>query len=250
MGVSETLERTALAASLSPQAEIALLARALYREGWDEYNIGHITYRQPDDTLLTMPIARGWDEMREKDILRMDADGTVIEGDGKLTSAIVLHLEYHRAHPDCAVAIHQHPRYTRVWSALGRIPPAYDQRSATISEEEMVFYDDYEGGVDVLDAALAAVKAIGDANAAIMRNHGAFVIGDSIEQAFSRAVALEWRCRQAWHVEAIGGTGAVPPYAQESVTDTMRQLGGVMPYFWDWAARREIRLDPEVIEQP
>ena len=37
---------------LTPQAEVALLARMLHREGYDDHLAGHITYRQPDGTLL------------------------------------------------------------------------------------------------------------------------------------------------------------------------------------------------------
>lgn len=40
---------------LSPQAEVALLARTLFREGYDDHLAGHITSRQPDGTLLVNP---------------------------------------------------------------------------------------------------------------------------------------------------------------------------------------------------
>ena len=113
---------------LTPRAEIAILARALYREGWDDHDVGHITYRQEDDTLLTLPVERGWDEVQAGDILRMDADGNLLEGIGGITPPILLHLEFHRAQPGTNVTVHQHPRYATIWTAAGRVPPPYDQR--------------------------------------------------------------------------------------------------------------------------
>ena len=140
---------------LSPRAEIAILARALYREGWDDHDVGHITYRQEDDTLLTLPVERGWDEVRAADILRMDADGNLLEGVGGITPPILLHLEFHRAQPGTNVTVHQHPRYATIWTAAGRVPPPYDQRAAWVANDEIAFYDEYEGGVDRPEAVHA-----------------------------------------------------------------------------------------------
>ncbi len=40
---------------LSAHAELALLARILWREGYDDHQVGHMTYRQPDGTYLALP---------------------------------------------------------------------------------------------------------------------------------------------------------------------------------------------------
>ena len=41
---------------LSPRAELAVLARALYREGYEEHIAGHISYKQPDGTPARQPV--------------------------------------------------------------------------------------------------------------------------------------------------------------------------------------------------
>ena len=46
---------------LTPQAELALLARTLFRYGYDANLAGHITYKQPDGTLLVNPYGLTWD---------------------------------------------------------------------------------------------------------------------------------------------------------------------------------------------
>jgi L-fuculose-phosphate aldolase len=243
-------EQSALALrSLTPQAQIAILARALYREGWDDHNVGHITYRQEGETFLTLPVERGFDEVRASDIVVMDGDGKLLEGAGTITPPILLHLEFHRAQPGTNVTVHQHPRYTTIWSTAGRVPPPYDQRSAWVANDQIAYYDDYEGGVDDIGAVRAAVAAIADRPCAILRNHGAFTVGSDIAQAFCRSVSLEWRCRQAWHAEAIGGRNVVPEAGQRAIADYMASARSIplMAQLWEWAARREIRLDPDVL---
>src|ERR1051326_2718058 len=83
---------------LSPAQELALLARVLHREGYDDHLAGHVTYKQPDGTFLVNPFGLTWDEVRASDIMRMDADGRQIDGRWTITGAITLHVELHRAH--------------------------------------------------------------------------------------------------------------------------------------------------------
>src|SRR4051794_26033762 len=99
---------------LTPHAELAVFARALFREGWDDEDVGHITYRQPDDTFLATPHERGWDELRPEDIVRIDIDGNKLDGRWTVTRPILLHLEFHRARPGCDVTVHHHPRFTTI----------------------------------------------------------------------------------------------------------------------------------------
>jgi ribulose-5-phosphate 4-epimerase/fuculose-1-phosphate aldolase len=232
--------RPELLPELSPQAEIALLARILYREGYDDYTSGHITYRQADDTFLALPLEYGWNEVTASDVIRIDVDGNLLEGKWTVPPAIGIHLEYHRAKPNAIVTLHQHPRYSTPWSTAGRLPPVYDQRSAFLPDSEYVLYDDYEGLFEEDEAVRSAVEAIGDAKCTLLRNHGVFVVAGSIQQALTNATTLEWRCRQAWMVEVLGGGGPVPDVGRTSIDSTIRARGGVSPLLWEWAVRREL----------
>ena len=115
---------------LSPAQELALLARMLHREGYDDHLAGHITYKQPDGTFLVNPFGLTWDELRASDVMRMDADGNTIDGPWTITPAITLHVELHKARHDVGVAVHNHPRWATIFADLQRTPEVYDQTSA------------------------------------------------------------------------------------------------------------------------
>ena len=161
---------------LTPQAEVALLARMLYREGYDDHLAGHITSRQPDGTLLVNPWGLTWDEVSASDIMRIDLDGNVLEGKWTVTPAIPLHLELHKARHDIGVAVHNHPRWGTIWADLHRAPPVYDQTSAMVPGDPAL-YDDFGGSVDPVENARACVEALGDARMALLANHGVLVVG-------------------------------------------------------------------------
>ena len=230
---------------LTPHAEVALLARMLHREGYDDHLAGHITYKQSDGTFLVNPFGLAWDEVCASDIMRMDADGNALEGPWTITPAITLHLELHRARDDVGVAVHNHPRWGTIYADAGRAPGVYDQTSAMCAGE-VAIYADYEGPVDQTDNARAAVEALGDASLALLQNHGVLVVARDIAQAHMRAVTLEWRSRQAWHVEAIGGGKPLPPDVHERfgrIFDTVN-----FPGLFEAMARRELRDDPSILD--
>ena len=65
----------ALLPDLSPHEELVLLARTLWREGYDDHLAGHITYKQPDGTFLCNPWYLLWCELRPEHVIRIDIDG-------------------------------------------------------------------------------------------------------------------------------------------------------------------------------
>lgn len=230
---------------LGDRLELVLLARALWREGYDDHLAGHITVRQPDDTLLCTPWMLLWEELRPADVIRIDLDGNVVEGRWPVPLGIPLHLELHARRHDVGVAVHHHPRYGTIWADAGRVPPVHDQSSA-LGGGELVLVDEYEGPVNDRGSAAKAVLAMGDADLALLANHGVFVLGGSIRAAHQRAVALEQRCRHAWHVEAIGGGRPLPEPARSFFRGTD---GEGFVGFWEAMARRELRLDPSLLDE-
>lgn len=237
--------RYTLLPSLTPQQQVALLCRVLHREGYNDHIAGHITVRQDDGTYLANPWELTWGELTASDILRLDPQGEVIEGDWNITPAINLHMDVHAARHDVSVVIHNHPEWGSVWSAVGRVPPIYDQTSALV-DTDPVRYDEYRGTVE--DGALgrAAADALGAQKWALLANHGVLLVANGIRQAHLRAITLEWRCRLAWRVEVLGG-GVPLPAAVANATGLRVDANG-FPFLWEAMAREEIRRDPSVLE--
>jgi L-ribulose-5-phosphate 4-epimerase len=244
MSVTHSPTRGSLLPELTPRQELVLLARTLWHEGYDDHLAGHITYRQPDGTLLCNPCLLLWEELRPEDVLVIDLDGDVLEGEWPVPLGIPLHLELHRQRHDVVVAVHSHPRYATVWADLARIPGCYDQSSA-LGGGELVIVDEYDGPVDSREGAARAVASMGAADMALLVNHGVFVTAGSIRAAHQRAVALEYRSRRAWHVEAVGAGRELPEPARSFF---LRSDGEGFLGFFEAMARRELRRDPTLLD--
>ncbi|QJB70182.1 class II aldolase/adducin family protein [Parasphingorhabdus halotolerans] len=236
--------RYPLLPELTAHQELALLCRALHREGYDDHVAGHVTLAEPDGSFLVNPWELAWDEVTADDIIRLDGNGSVIEGEWNVTPAIGLHLAVHQRRHDLKVVIHNHPRWGLVWSASGRVPPIYDQTSGQV-EGDPVFYDEYAGTVDGASEAEAAAEALGNEKWAILKNHGVFVVAKDISQAHLRAITLEHRCRLAWQVEVLGGGQHITDPESLRMAQMSDDLG--FPFLWEAMARKEIRLDARVL---
>jgi ribulose-5-phosphate 4-epimerase/fuculose-1-phosphate aldolase len=229
---------------ISAPAELALLLRVLARRGYDDLRAGHVTVGQPDGTILINPRELCWPEVRASDIVTIDAAGVKVAGRYNPTIADRIHLELRQLRPDVGVIIHNHPHFAVVWGDCLRVPPIYDQTGASIPHE-LLLIDEYEGNFTGNDQAAAAAAAIGNAEWALLANHGVLVTGRTIAQAFLRAYTLEWRSQRAWEVEAIGGGRAMDPAAALAFG---RHFEPMAPGWWEAALRMELTGDPSVLD--
>ena len=232
---------------LSPQEELVLLARSLWREGYNDHLAGHITINRGDGTLWCNPWLLTWEELRPEDVIAIDLEGNVVEGEWPVPLGIPLHLELHRARPDVQVAMHSHPLFGVVWSDLREVPPILDQSSSLGGGGELALVNDYEGAVDDANAAAGAVRQMGDAELALLAGHGVFVLGSTVRAVHQRAVALEQRCQRAWHARAIAN-GPIESVMPKSYLDFMTQTdGNGFHGFWETAVRKELREEPDLL---
>ncbi len=236
--------RRELLPALSDKAQVALMCRMLFREGWNEHIAGHITYRLGNGHILTNPWELAWDELTASEIMTLDAQGNIIEGQWNITPAIGLHIELHALRPDCKVVIHNHAHWSGIWANLHRVPPIYDQTGAHCGVE-LPLYNEYTGTFEDKQSSQSAAEALGDAKWALLANHGALVVGKDLRQAHLRAITLEWRCKRAYEVELLGG--GVPLSDEEVAKISITDDNG-FPFCWEAMARRELRADPGIIK--
>ena len=184
--------------------ELVLLARTLWHEGYDDHLAGHITYRQPDGTLLCNPWLLLWEELRPDDVLRIDLDGTVLEGRWPVPPGIPLHLELHRRRPDVVVAVHSHPRFATVWADLGTSPrvlrPELGPRRGRAGAGRRV----RRPGRLRRRSPPGPWSPWARPRRPCWPTTACWSPAASIRAAHQRAVALEYRSRRAWQVEAVG----------------------------------------------
>ena len=229
---------------LTEPQQLACALRVLAREGWSENLSGHITWAAGDGSMWCNPWGIWWQEVTASDIVRVDADGDVIEGRWDVTPAVFLHTELHRTRPDATVVVHHHPYYATLLASMNELPRMVHQNSC-VFDGELVFVDEYSGVENPEDGKWLA-RVVGDASGILLAHHGAIVTAPTIEEACYKAATFERMCRFTYDILATGRTPEeVPADARAALKPTLRQ--NTPRAYWEGAVRLLLRDEPEVL---
>lgn len=180
------------------KVELAAALRLAVRFSLQEGICNHFSYALPgrSDLFLLNPFGRHWAEMRASDILLLDAEGQVLEGEGEPElTAFCIHSRVHVNHPRARVVMHTHMPWATALTSLeeGRLLPV-TQNSLRFWGD--IAYDDEYNGLAGDRAEGDRISAtLGDKRIVFMANHGIMVAGDSIAQAFDDLYYLERACQ-------------------------------------------------------
>jgi L-fuculose-phosphate aldolase len=143
------------------------------------------------DTVLVTPSGVPYDRLGPEDVVGVGLDGRRLLGTAEPTSELPLHLAVHRA-TDARAVVHTHAVHaTAVSTLVDELPPVHYMVAALGGPVRVARYATY-GTPELAEAALAALA---DRSACLLRNHGTLAHGDDLDQAFERTAQLEWMCR-------------------------------------------------------
>jgi ribulose-5-phosphate 4-epimerase/fuculose-1-phosphate aldolase len=205
--------------------------RLFGRFGFDEGVAGHITARDPEhlDHFWVNPFGMSFSHIRVSDLLRVDDQGQVVEGDGLVNgAAFAIHSQVHAARPDVVAAAHSHSIYGKSWSALGRLLDPLTQDACAFYGDHALF-DDYTGVVLDPEEGKRIAHALGDHKAAILRNHGLLTVGHTVDEAVWWFITMERSCQAQLLAEAAGTPILIDA---DNAALTARQVGSpISGYF-------------------
>lgn len=164
---------------------------------------GNISIYNRDEKLMAIsPSGIDYMKTTPNDVVIMDLNGNVVEGDRKPSSEWELHSELYKIKPRCCAVIHTHSTYCSTFAALHEPLRAVHYVIADTGAKEVpcARYERY--GTTAL--ARAAVEAIDDCDAVLLANHGLLTCGKNIGSAFSLAKNLEYCAEVEWRARAIG----------------------------------------------
>lgn len=205
---------------------------------------GHVSIRDPTDpTKFLLARSAAPELVTAADVLVHDLDGNVQGPAGvKLYLERFIHSEIYRAHPEINAIVHCHspslipfgvtgvplrPLY-HMSAFLGAGVPVWDIRKAA------------NGGTDMLvrtpELGKSLVQTLGNHPAALMRGHGAVIVGHDIQQAVFRAVYIEANAHLQSQAMALGGK--VIYLDADEAKKAEESIGGTVSRPWELWLRK------------
>jgi L-fuculose-phosphate aldolase len=175
----------------STRQKLALTCRVLSDRGHDSGLAGQITARaEQPGTYYTQQLGLGFDEITQDNLLLVDEDLEVLEGEGMANPANRFHSWIYRARPDVQCIVHTHPFHVAALSML-ETPLVISHMDTTPLYDDCAFLPIWSGVPVGNEEGEIISEAIGDKKAILLAHHGQIVAGASVEEACSLAVLIE-----------------------------------------------------------
>ena len=163
-------------------------------EGYFIGTWGNVSAREGDHIILT-PSRIEYDKMRPEDLVVIDLQGNILEGNRVPTSEKEVHRQIYLRRKDIRGIVHSHTEKAMSVSSMSipSVPCVVEEMSQLLGGEIPVT-DRYIPAEQHLELGLAAADAIRDKKAVILRNHGGVACGKHLAEAVLATYVMEKAC--------------------------------------------------------
>jgi len=163
---------------------------------------GNFSARYGDKILITSSgSANGY--LSEDELVLMDFDGNLVEGNKKPSSEKMLHAEFYKQRPDVNYIIHVHSHYLSSFACC-HIPLDEPVMAENVFYFGQIPLAEY-GLPSSFDLVEKTAKYFKDYDAVLMANHG-FIVGDkTIKDAFLKLELAESYAQVVFNTKMMGG---------------------------------------------
>ena len=203
------------------RAQVVETCKALRRNGLVVGTAGNVSVRI-DDLVVISPSGVDYESMTPELIGVHHLDGTPVDAPLKPSSEFPLHLEIY-SRTDVSAIVHTHGRSsTALSTVLDEIPASHYYTGLFGGTVRVAPYATF-GTTQLAENVATALEG---RTAALMGNHGAIAIGETLNKAYERVEYLEYVCDV--HIRALS-TGlsvhTLPAAEVERVTGLLSSYG-------------------------
>ncbi|MEO8203012.1 MAG: aldolase [Betaproteobacteria bacterium] len=244
---SERMDQHLMTPSWSMREKLALTCRILDDEKHESALAGQITTRADEPgTYWMLSFGLGFDEAQKSNIVRVDDDLNIVEGEGMPNPANRFHLWIYRHRPQVNAIVHTHPPHVAALSMLG-VPLNAPHMDTSMFYEDCAWMPEYPG-VPIGDEEGRLIhEALGTKRAILLGHHGQLAACPTIEEATMLAIFIERAAKLQLMASAAGTIREVKPECIREAHD-YRLKKTYVDAVYCYYARRVLRKSTEVLE--
>lgn len=240
------MDRKIVAGSFSLREKIALACRFLADEKHALSLAGQVSVRNDDGSFWTTGFAQGFADTTASNLVRVNANLEVLEGEGMANPGARFHSWIYAARPELRAIVHTHPPHASAIAMAGE-RLIISHMDMSMLYDEIAYLDRWPGVPlaneegEIISASLGSKKAI------MLVNHGALAAGETIEEATYLLASIEHAARMQL---LCRGAGYEPIAVADDLAADAKQFV-TKPKFiqatFDYWCRQTLRRHPEVM---
>jgi len=194
---------------------------------------GHFSWRVPGhDHMLINSGASVRSALTAADIVRIDFDGNLIEGNAVPPMEFHIHSEIYRKRPDVNSVVHTHPTWSTLFSMTGNTVQPVIMQAAVLGQIQQ-FPKTASINKKPLGEELA--ECLGTHRVAMLKSHGAVIAAEGILETFVLAFYLEENAHRQYLAQQIGAPMVLSAEQVETIGKTLWKPN-LLQKVWDYHA--------------
>jgi L-fuculose-phosphate aldolase len=196
--------------------DIVCICRMLHRKNYLAATDGNVSVRLGERLLIT-PSGVNKGIMEAEQILTVDLAGQVLEGEGRPSSEIRMHLLAYELRPEIAAVVHAHLPYATGCTLAGidLLEPILPEVVITLGGIPTAPYA--TPGTEEVPEAIR--EFIGEYDALLLSRHGAMTVGRDVVDAYNKMEKLEHTARVVLAARLQGPVTPLPAAEVEKLRD-------------------------------
>ena len=210
--------------------DVACAAREIASLGLVAGSSGNVSLRLPAgdgsrDVLAITPTGTPHSTIEGQDIVVVDFDVEPVERDLVPSSETLMHVAIYARRDDVNAVIHSHSVYCSVAAVAGlEIPPLIDEMMVSVGGPVRISEYAFPGSQELADNVC---DALGERNAALIRNHGAVGVGRDLREAIDVCALVERIAEVFVHASMLGKMNTLPEEVVEAELAIYRMRRGI-----------------------
>lgn len=211
---------------LEEKKELVEYGKKMSAEGLSSGTSGNLSiYLEEEGVVLITPSGIGYFDTEPEDIVVMDLDGNIVEGNRKPSSEWHLHTLFYKNKPEARAVVHTHSKYCTTLSTLRMPIKAVHYVIADAGTDEVPCAPYRRYGTEEL--AKVAVETAGESNAVLLANHGIVVCGKNLKSAYGLAKGMEYVAEIQVTAMSVGEPVVLTKEEMEEVMEGFKTYGQV-----------------------
>lgn len=203
--------------------ELVNYGKKLVSEGFTKGTGGNLSVFDREKGLMAItPSGIDFFDIKEEDIVIMNLDGKVVEGDKLPSSEWFMHLIQYQKREDIDAVIHAHTTYGTVLACLREPLPASHYMIAVAGKDVKVA--DY-ASYGTKELAMNAVKAMENRRAVFLANHGILAGAQDLLNAYNIIEEVEYCAKIYCVARSIGEPIILPDEEMELMAERFKTYG-------------------------
>lgn len=212
---------------MAAKKEFLKICHKVYKNKFVSAYDGNISLKIDSNKFIVTPSGVCKGDLKKKDLLIVDLDGNILEGNGKVTTEWKMHRFVYLKRPKINCVIHCHPPFATAFAIAQKKLNILTSAEAILLLGNVPLCDYFTPSTEEVYQSLEPY--IFESEVFLLANHGALAIGKSLSETYYKMEKLESYAKILFIAQTLGGEKNIEAEKIKYLLSISEQTYGIKP---------------------